>query len=80
MESVIAYLKRNLVAAGSGSWEAITDELNASRPEADRVSVHMLRKIAYGDRSNPGVAKVQPLLDFFHEVEQGKREIPKVTV
>lgn len=76
MESVIAYLKRQLNAAGSGSWEAIAAEL--SEEGGEKVSVHLLRKIAYGDRSNPGVAKVQPLLDFFQDVDAGRRELPKV--
>lgn len=34
----------------------------------------MLRKIAYGDRTNPGVAKIQPLLDYFKAREPHDRE------
>ena len=56
MESIVDYLKRNLREAGPARWSAIARETGCS--------VHMLRKLAYGDRDNPGVATIQPLLDL----------------
>lgn len=78
MESIIGYLKRRLTEVGASHWEGIADELSAGKSPEEEVSVHLLRKIAYGDRKNPGVAKVQPLLDFFKAVDAGTRELPKV--
>ena len=57
MESVIEYLQRKLKEAGASSWPAIV--------EATGVSKWLPRKLAYGDRKNPGLAKVQPLVDYF---------------
>lgn len=35
-----------------------------------------MRKLAYGDRENPGVKNVQPLLDYFQAVDRGERVLP----
>lgn len=37
-----------------------------------------MRKLAYGDRDNPGVKSVQPLLDYFQAVDRGERALPTV--
>lgn len=68
MESIIDYLKRRLREVGPAQWEAIA--------EASNVAKTLPRKIAYGDRENPGVATVQPLLDFFAAFDRGEVEIP----
>ena len=68
MESIIDYLKRMLREAGPALWEPIAAEAG--------VSLSLPRKIVYGDRENPGVATVQPLLTFFREVETGARAMP----
>jgi hypothetical protein len=57
METVIEYLRRKLKEAGADSWPAIV--------EATGVAKTLPRKIAYGDRENPGVVTVQPLVDYF---------------
>lgn len=36
-----------------------------------------MRKVAYGDIENPGVVTMQPLMDLFHAVERGERELPE---
>ena len=36
------------------------------------------RKLAYGDRENPGVQTVQPLLDYFHRQEDKEAIQPLV--
>lgn len=73
MEPIIEYVKRNLREAGAARWPAIAAQLTS---EGAKTSEHLMRKIAYGDRDNPTVDKVQPLLDFFHAVERGERELP----
>jgi hypothetical protein len=61
MENVIDYLKRKLREVGPSRWEAIAMECGVAKT--------LPRKLAYGDRENPGVQTVQPLLDYFHKQE-----------
>lgn len=68
MEPIIDYLKRRLRDAGPARWEAIATTANVAKT--------LPRKIAYGDRENPGVATVQPLIDFFAAVDRGEIELP----
>lgn len=65
METVIAYLVRQLRASGPKQWPGIVESINETLPEDKRIGVSLLRKIAYNDRDNPGVQTVQPLLDYF---------------
>lgn len=69
MESIIDFLKRRLREAGASRWEAIAVEAGVART--------LPRKIAYDDRENPGVATIQPLLDYFGEVDRGARKLPE---
>lgn len=68
-EPILVYLQRQLRAAGRKTWTAIEAETGVKEP--------LIRKLAYADRPNPGVAKVQPLLDFFWAVDRGERKLPK---
>lgn len=68
MESIIDYLKRKLREAGHARWELIAAEAGVAKT--------LPRKIAYDDRDNPRVETIQPLLDFFAEVERGERDLP----
>ena len=34
------------------------------------------RKLAYGQRPNPTINNIQPLLDYFDEVDRGERQLP----
>lgn len=70
MEPIIDYLKRVLRAAGSARWEAIAEQAGVAKS--------LPRKIAFNDRDNPGVQTVQPLIDYFQEVERGERTLPEV--
>lgn len=70
MEAIVDYLKRRLIEVGSPRWEAIAAECGIAKT--------LPRKIAYGDRENPGVQTVQPLLSFFQEVDRGERDLPVV--
>lgn len=69
VESIIDYLKRKLREAGSARWELIADETGVAKS--------LPRKIAYDDRGNPHVETIQPLLDYFGQVERGERELPE---
>jgi len=68
METVIDYLKRKLREAGPSLWEPIATEAGIAKT--------LPRKIVYGDRENPGIQTVQPLLTFFQDVERGERVLP----
>lgn len=69
METIINYLKRKLREAGHQRWEAIAI--------AAGVATTLPRKIAYGDRENPGVGTIQPLFDLFAAIDRGERELPE---
>ena len=70
MEPIIDYLKRNLREAGSGRWEGIASQCGVAKS--------LPRKIAFGDRDNPGIQTVQPLIDYFKEIEAGVRVLPDI--
>ncbi|WP_431512598.1 hypothetical protein [Variovorax sp. DAIF25] len=69
MESIIIFLKRRLREVGPSRWEAIASATGVART--------LPRKIAYGDRENPGVETIQPLLDFFYAVDRGEISLPE---
>lgn len=64
-KTILDYLKRKLKDAGPKHWASISIEINKNLPEEDAISEHFMRKVAYGDRENPGLKNVQPLLDYF---------------
>lgn len=58
----MVYLRRKLRAAGGPvEWEHIATTLGVAKS--------LPRKIVYGDRMNPGVEKIQPLLTYFQRAE-----------
>lgn len=67
----MAYLQGQLKHAGPRRWGAIADLTG--------VKESLMRKLAYGDRDNPGIAKVQPLLTYFRQVERGELTLPDPT-
>lgn len=69
MEPIIDYLKRQLRAAGPARWEAIAAECGVEKG--------LPRKLAYGDRKNPGVKTVQPLVWYFEAVDRGEQTLPE---
>ena len=68
MEPIIDFLRRRLKESGPRSWDAIAAEAG--------VAQSLPRKVAYGDRDNPGVRTVQPLVDFFQRQDSVKRKRP----
>ena len=65
----MAYLRRQLREAGAAQWEHIASEAG--------VSSRLPAKVAYGDRDNPRIGTIQPLLDYFQSVERGERALPQ---
>lgn len=68
METIMDYLKRRLREVGPALWEPIADQAGVAKS--------LPRKIAYGDREDPKVGTVQPLLDYLQAVERGERALP----
>ena len=61
-EPIVQFLKRKLLEAGPASWERIAEECGVAKT--------LPRKIAYGDRDNPGVQTIQPLITYFQNAER----------
>lgn len=68
MEPIIDYIQRNLREAGPRRFQAIAAETG--------VSVWTLPKLMYGQRENPRVQTIQPLLDYFQSIDRGERSLP----
>lgn len=68
MEPIIDYVQRKLRAAGSRRYVAIAHEAGVARS--------LLPKLVSGDRHNPGVRTIQPLVDYFQSIDRGERELP----
>lgn len=62
------FLIRRLREAGAAHWESIAAEAGVAKS--------LPRKIVYGDRLNPGVQTVQPLITYFAAVDRGERTLP----
>lgn len=75
MEPIIDYLVRKLKDAGPKRWHQIAAEITSTNPSKP-VGEALLRKIAYGDRENPGVLTIQPVVDYFWAVDRGERHLP----
>jgi hypothetical protein len=73
METILATLKRQLRAAGPKQWPAISEQISLDNPGGPSVSTHTMRKLAYGDRDNPTLSVVQPLLDYFNTRQRSTR-------
>ena len=56
-EHVLDSLRRKLKQVPPSEWERIANEAGVAKT--------LPRKIAYGDRLNPGVNTIQPLIDWF---------------
>jgi len=54
---IVGVLRARLLSCGPRMWPEIARETG--------VSQSLLRKIAYGDRTNPRVGTIEPLLAYF---------------
>lgn len=68
VEPITDYLKRRLREAGAANFDAIAEDSG--------VTASFIRKFVYGSRENPRVQTIQPLLDYFAQVDRGERELP----
>jgi len=71
MSTILSPIVERLRKAGSANWEAIA--------EAAGVAKSLPRKLATGDRSNPTVQTIQPLVDYFEAVDRGEKALPDVS-
>lgn len=69
MSSILQPVIDRLRAAGPASWEHIAREAGIAKT--------LPRKLVYGDRGNPGVLTIQPLVDYFDAVDRGERKLPE---
>jgi transcriptional regulator with XRE-family HTH domain len=59
-ETLLQQVKTQLRAAGPQAWKQIA--------EATGVKESALRKMAYGDRKNPRLSNLEPVLRYFDKV------------
>ena len=59
---ITTYLHRKLTDVGTAGFEKLAADTG--------VNVSFIRKFFYGDRRNPRVNTVQPLLNYFHEQDK----------
>lgn len=64
--STMGYLRGKLREVGAARW--------AELAAATGTSANTLRKIAYGDRTNPRIDTIEPLLNYFRAAD-GAREV-----
>lgn len=69
VESVKEFLLRRLREAGASRFEAMAVESG--------VAASFMRKFVYGNRHDPHISTIQPLLDYFRQIDEGVRELPK---
>lgn len=69
MSSILKPVIDRLRAAGPGAWEQIAAEAGVAKT--------LPRKLVYGDRDNPGVLTIQPLVDYFAAVDRGEKKLPE---
>ncbi len=65
---ILDQLVQRLKNVGHSRWERVA--------EAAGVSKTLPRKLAYGDRTDPRISTVQPLIDYFDAVDRGERQLP----
>lgn len=79
-ETITEYLHRKLTEAGTARFEAIAAEATRyaglAADSEERVRVSFLRKFFYGDRKDPRVGTVEPLLNYFQAVDRGELVLP----
>ena len=71
VETILELLKRRLNEAGSARWTRIAHEAG--------VAESLPRKIAWDkERENPRVQTIQPLIDYFKQIDSGERKLPSI--
>ena len=70
--SITAYLRQKLTEVGTSGFEKLAADSG--------VKVSFIRKFFYGDRKDPRVNTVQPLLDYFHAQDEKRPEPAPATI
>ena len=70
MSTILDPIVVRLRSVPSAQWEAIA--------QAAGVAKTLPRKLATGDRSNPTVGTIQPLIDYFARVDRGEVAFPPI--
>jgi predicted transcriptional regulator len=65
MSTILDTLVHRLREAGPTKWEQIAKEAG--------VSQHLPRKLVYGDRPNPTIGTIQPLINYFERIAEAGR-------
>lgn len=68
MSTILNDIVRRLRSVPSAHWELIAQAAGCAKS--------LPRKLATGDRQNPGVLTIQPLVDYFARVDAGKETFP----
>ena len=68
MSSILLPLVDRLRSIPSKQWEEVARAAGCAKT--------LPRKLATGDRTNPGVQTIQPLIDFFAAVDRGEAALP----
>ncbi len=66
--SILQKLVLDLRAATRGRWAAIA--------EATEVPEDTIRKIAYGDTTDPKLSTVEPLIEYFDSIKRKRIKLP----
>lgn len=64
MSSILDPLIARLKEAGSSQWERIALEAGVER--------HLPKKLVYGERQNPTIKSIEPLLIYFDRLDSQK--------
>lgn len=72
MSSILTPLIGRLRDVGPSLWEPIAQEAGVAKT--------LPRKLVYGDRDNPRVQTVQPLIDYFAAIDRGERSLPELAI
>lgn len=67
MSDVLQALVRRIRAIPSAQWESLAREAGCA--------VTLPRKLAYGDRANPRIQTIQPLLTHFARLDSGEEAV-----
>lgn len=62
MSTILDTLVHRLREAGPSNWDQIAKEAG--------VSSHLPRKLVYGDRPNPTIGTIQPLINYFERTAE----------
>ncbi len=71
MSTILDPLVKRLRREPFALWERIARDAG--------VAISLPRKLVYGDRCNPRVQTIQPLIDYFAAVDAGERSLPSPT-